>query len=136
MILTGRCYCGRVRYELAAAPLFRAQCHCREGQYFTGGHPHVGMAFPKAAFRYTQGEPKRFRRNDIPNAVTREFCPECGTHLLGLTPPLPDVVLIQPGTLDDPSQFGLPDIAVFTREKQSFHHVPDGIPTFETIPSQ
>ena len=39
------------------------------------------MVVPPEAFRYTKGAAKPFKRSDLDNAVTREFCPECGTHL-------------------------------------------------------
>jgi hypothetical protein len=92
------------------------------------------MGMPTAGFTYTKGSPKGFRRSDLANPVTREFCPDCGTHLLTKTPALPDAVLIKVGTLDDPSVFGGPQMVIFTIDKQSFHHVPEGVPTFERVP--
>ena len=64
----------------------------------------------EAEFRYTQGKPKGFRRSDLPNPVTREFCAECGTHVLTRAPGMPGVVLLKVGTLDDPSVFGKPQM--------------------------
>jgi hypothetical protein len=84
-------------------------------------------------FRYTKGTPRQFARSDIEGAVTREFCAECGTHLTTLRPRLPAVIL-KVGTLDDPSLFGTPQMAIFTVDKQAFHHIPDGLPTFERLP--
>ena len=88
----------------------------------------------EAGFTYTKGSPKAFRRKDLANPVTREFCPECGTHLLSRAPGVPGGVLIKVGTLDDPSLFGRPDMVIFTVDKQSFHHLPSGVPTFERVP--
>jgi hypothetical protein len=82
MAIEGGCYCGSVRYQADGEPLLSAQCHCRERQYLAGGSPNVFMAMPAAGFRYTQGSPKRSTRRDIDNPVTREFCGECGTHLV------------------------------------------------------
>jgi hypothetical protein len=44
------------------------------------------------------------------------------------------VIIIKVGTLDDPSLFGGPDLAIFTIDKQSFHQIPDGLPAFERRP--
>jgi hypothetical protein len=88
---------------------------------------------PPAGFRYTKGKPKQFSRRDLENAVTREFCGECGTHLVTRRPGLPAVIL-KAGTLDDPSVFGSPQMAIFTIDKQAFHHIPDGLPAFERLP--
>ena len=134
MKLEGRCYCGALRYRAEGEPLFKGQCHCRECQYISGGHPNAVMGMPAASFAYTQGAPKLFTRKDLDNPVTREFCAECGTHLLTRTARVPGAVLIKVGTLDEPSLFGAPQMVIFTIDKQSFHHLPDGVPTFERTP--
>jgi hypothetical protein len=41
--------------------------------------------------------------------------------------------IIKVGTLDDPSQF-TPQMAIQLLDKQSFHHVPDGVMTFDRMP--
>jgi hypothetical protein len=66
--------------------------------------------------------------------VTRQFCVRCGTHVLGTKPGSPGIVLIKVGTLDDPSVFGGPEMIVFTIDRQSFHHVPEGVAAFERVP--
>jgi len=134
MTLTGGCYCGAVRYEAQGEPLFKAQCHCRECQYLTGGQANVAMMMPAAGFRYVKGSPKTFKRSDIPVAGAREFCGACGTHLTGRPPQDARVVAIKVGTLDDPSVFGMPQAIVYTSEKQSFHVLPEGVRTFEKFP--
>ena len=41
MKLEGGCCCGAVRYVAEGDPVMRAQCHCRECQYVTGGAPNM-----------------------------------------------------------------------------------------------
>jgi hypothetical protein len=127
MALTGHCYCGELRYEAGGNPVFQGQCHCRECQYI------VVMALPEAAFKFTKGTPRGFRRSDLAKPVTREFCPNCGTHVTTRSPNMPGVVMVKVGTLDDPSVFE-PQMAIFTCDKQPFHQVPEGIPAFERTP--
>lgn len=134
MEISGRCYCGALAYRVKGDPLFKGQCHCRECQYISGGLPNIVMGMPEAGFAYTKGKAKQFRRRDLQDPVTREFCGECGTHILTRAPGVPGAVLLKPGTFDDPSVFGGPQLAIFTIDKQSFHHVPSGIPTFERVP--
>jgi hypothetical protein len=43
-------------------------------------------------------------------------------------------VLLKVGTLDDPKVFGTPQMAIYLVDKQPFHHVPEGVPTFERRP--
>jgi len=134
MKLIGGCYCGGLRYEATGDAIFKGQCHCRECQYISGGNPNVVMAMPESGFSYTKGSPKQYRRSDLAKPVTREFCAECGTHILAKTSALPGALVIKVGTFDDPSVFGSPQMAIFTVDKQSFHHVPEGVPTFERTP--
>ena len=135
MRIEGGCYCGKVRYVAEGTPAMKAQCHCRECQYISGGAPNMFLLMPSDGFRYTTGEPKQFTRSDIDSAVTREFCAECGTHLVTRRPGLPPVIL-KVGTLDDPSLFGNPQMAIFTIDKQSFHQIPEGLPAFERLPTR
>jgi hypothetical protein len=132
MKLEGRCYCGAVRYVAEGEPMMNGQCHCRECQYISGGSANVFMAMPADGFRYTAGQPRQFSRTDLERAVTREFCGECGTQLVTLVPGLP-AAIIKVGTLDDPSLF-TPQVAIYTVDKQAFHHIPAGMPAFERLP--
>jgi hypothetical protein len=133
MKLEGGCYCRAIRYVAEGEPVMKAQCHCRECQYITGGSPNVFIAMPTASFSYVQGTPKQFSRSDLERAVTREFCPDCGTHLVTRPQRMP-AVIVKVGTLDDPSMFGGPDMAIFTVDKQEFHQIRAGLPTFERLP--
>ena len=133
MKLEGGCYCGAVRYTAEGDPMLKAQCHCRECQYISGGAPNMFLLMPPDGFKYTKGTPKTFSRSDLEKPVTREFCAECGTHLLTRAPAF-GAVMLKVGTLDDPSVFGGPQLAIYTSEKQTFHHVPPGIQAFERFP--
>ncbi len=134
MNLEGGCYCGSIRYRTEGEALFKGQCHCRECQYIAGGAPNVIMGMPEAGFTYTKGSPAQYRRGDLENPVTREFCSECGTHLLAKSPSMPGALMLKVGTLDDPSVFGQPQMVIFTCDKQSFHQLPEGVPAFERTP--
>lgn len=135
MAIEGGCYCGALRYAAEGEPIFKGQCHCRECQYITGGHPNVAMGMPEAGFRYTRGTPKKFSRSDLANPVTREFCAECGTHIGTRAPSAPGIFILKVGTLDDPAIYEGPESAIFTIEKQSWHYIPSGIAAFERTPA-
>jgi len=135
MKLEGGCYCGKVRYVAEGEPMRKGQCHCRECQFITGGAPNMFVVMPSAGFAYTKGAPKQFTRSDLENPVTREFCPDCGTHL-ATRPPGRPVIVVKVGTLDDPKLYGGPQMAIFTIDKQPFHQIPDGLPSFERMPQR
>jgi hypothetical protein len=133
MKLEGGCYCGRLRYVAESEPVLRAQCHCRECQYISGGAPNLFMLMPPDGFRYVAGAPKTFARDDLEQPVTREFCENCGTHIATRRPGLP-MVILKIGTLDKPEFFGAAQMAVFTTDKQVFHAIPADIPAFDRLP--
>lgn len=134
MTVEGGCYCGALRYKAEGEPMMKAQCHCRECQYISGGAPNLFLAMPAAGFSYTKGTPKTFTRSDLERPVTREFCAQCGTHVVSRAPGFP-AAIIKVGTLDDPKVFEGPNLAIFTIDKQAFHQIPPGIPSFERLPS-
>jgi hypothetical protein len=133
MKTTGGCYCGAVRYEITGEAQASLQCHCRECQYISGGNPAALMIFPFESFQLTSGEMKQFRRSDLERPVTRHFCENCGTGIASETPSRPGSIVIKVGTLYDPSIFA-PAVAIFTCDKQDYHHIPEGIPAFDKRP--
>jgi hypothetical protein len=133
MKFEGGCYCHELRYVADGEPMMKAQCHCRECQYITGGSPNVFIAMPIASFSYTKGTPKKFTRSDLKSPATREFCANCGTHVVTRPPGFP-AVIVKVGTLDNPSQFSGPEMAIYTIDKQSFHRIPEGVKAFERLP--
>lgn len=135
MKFEGGCYCGNLRYLANGEPRLRGQCHCRECQYVSGGGPNYFMLMPVDGFSYTKGTPKKFTRTDLENAVTREFCADCGTHIATRRQDISDVVL-KIGTLDKPASYNRPQMAIFTVDKQPFHEIPDGLPSIEQMPSK
>ncbi len=133
MKIEGGCYCGEIRYHFEGDVATTMQCHCRECQYITGGNPNVFAMLPEAGFTYTQGEPHSFSRTDIDNAVTRYFCGNCGAAIGTKAPAAAGTMVVKVGTMDDAS-FYQPALAIFTKDAQSFHHIPDGMPAFEELP--
>ena len=46
-------------------------------------------------------------------------------------------MILKVGTFDDPAaMFGAPKMAIYTVDKQPFHQIPDGLPTFERLPKR
>jgi len=134
MKVTGHCYCGELQYEAEGEPVFKGQCHCRECQYTTGGGVNNVMAMPADGFRFTAGTPSTFKRPDLENGVTRSFCGNCGTQIVTEAPGLPGAVILRVGTLDDPSAYEGPQMAIYTCDAQPWHQIPEGVPAFDRAP--
>jgi hypothetical protein len=72
----------------------------------------------------------------LADSVAREFCSECGTHVAARTPHAPGIVIVKRGTLHDPAAFGNPQIAIFTCDRQPFHHIAESVQAFERVPGR
>jgi hypothetical protein len=88
---------------------------------------------PETTFSYVKGKASSFSRPDLENPVTRYFCPNCGTAIGTKAPGAPGAMVLKVGTLDDPAIFTA-SAAIFTKDSQSFHHIPDGVRGFEGLP--
>lgn len=133
--MEGGCYCGALRYEIDGDAVFKGECHCRECQHISGGGPNFFMGIPEAHFKYTKGTPAQFTRDDIPNAVTRDFCGKCGAPIMTKSPNAPGIVILKIGSLDDPAKdYGMPQMAIYMCDAQPFHTVPEGLPKFDKMP--
>jgi len=130
----GGCYCGAIRYHFAGKPRLKAECFCRACQHVSGGAANLFMIVGEEDFAWTAGTPATFTRDDLEDAVTRSFCSRCGTHMITTRPDFPGNVVLKIGTLDDPELFRGPKMAIFTGEKQTFHHTTPGVPAFEKMP--
>lgn len=133
MHIEGGCYCGAIRYQFDGEIAASLQCHCRECQYITGGNPNVLVVLPETGFSFTKGTPASFTREDLDNPVTRHFCGRCGTAIGTTSPNAPGSMILKVGTMDDPSFFK-PTVAIFTKDAQTFHHIPDDVASFEGRP--
>lgn len=58
---TGGCLCGRIRYEISAAPQLVYTCHCLDCQHLTGGAFSMAIVVSDAAFRLAGIAPRPLR---------------------------------------------------------------------------
>ena len=133
MLITGGCYCNKIRYESSGGLQASLQCHCRECQYITGGAPNNIIIVEKSGFSFTEGQPTSYQRSDLERPVTRFFCSKCGTGIGTETPTRPRSMIIKVGTLDNPKIY-TPTLAIFTIDKQPFHHIAEDVKQFERRP--
>ena len=129
----GRCYCGIIKYEIEEQAEAAFQCHCRECQYITGGNPNAVMVFSQEDFKFCKGNPSVFARSDLETPVNRYFCKNCGTAIGSISPSRPGSFIVKIGTLDNPGVFD-PKFAIFTCDIQDFHHIPEGLESFDKRP--
>ncbi|MFL6620208.1 MAG: GFA family protein [Povalibacter sp.] len=99
--ITGRCFCGAVRYESSAAPVAVRACWCRDCQYLAAGNASVNAIFRTDAMQITGQTAEYLSTAESGNIVRRRFCPQCGTHMFAHSSARTEVMVVRVGTLDD-----------------------------------
>ncbi len=120
--VTGRCYCGAVRFQFDQSPIAVRACWCRDCQYLSAGNFSVNAIFRVAGFRQT-GEVRDYVSTaDSGNSMRRSFCPACGTPLFSRASDRPDLMVVRVGALDD-REIGGPTATIWTASAPSWGHV-------------
>jgi hypothetical protein len=100
----GGCQCGAVRYRITANPLGVYNCHCRDCQRSSGATHSMSMPTRREHFEHISGEVSAFDKSADSGRVVRMLgCAVCGTKLWNEPLASPAMVVVKPGTLDDPS---------------------------------
>jgi hypothetical protein len=100
--LSGSCLCGAIRYTISAPVSELRACHCTHCQKASGAGGTVNAVVPSAAFRITQGTPKRYdARADSGRTLQRYFCGECGSPLYSQRATTPEIVVVRAGSFDN-----------------------------------
>jgi hypothetical protein len=132
--VTGRCFCGAVRFQFDRLPVATRACWCRDCQYLSSGNASINAIFKTEGFRFT-GEVKEYVSTaDSGNAVRRRFCPKCGTPLFSEVLSRSDIMVVRAGVLDDP-EIGRPASYIWTASAPSWAVVDQGMPNCEGQPA-
>jgi hypothetical protein len=128
----GGCDCGKVRYRLAAEPMFVHCCHCSWCQRESGSAFALNALIETAEVKLLQGQPVA---SQLPSASgkgqTVLRCPDCGitlwSHYAGAGRAM---AFVRVGTLDEP-RLCPPDVHIYTSTRLPWVQLPDGVPGFE-----
>jgi len=125
-MLSGGCFCGFVRYEIAAAPYSETCCHCSICRR-TSGAPFVAwFSVPLGDYRLVSGEPASFQSSDH---ATRTFCPRCGTPLSFRSRNSPSEIDVTTCSLDMPQALP-PRDHTYTSSRLGWVELADDLPSY------
>lgn len=123
---TGRCECGAVRFEIAAALVPPVACHCSQCRR-TSGHVWAGTLVADADLRIEGQAALLWYRSS--NMAQRGFCGTCGSSLFyrmdgeGKTS-------VGAGALDTPTGTRLAK-HIFVGDKADYYDIADGLPMLD-----
>jgi hypothetical protein len=84
-LLTGRCNCGGVRFEVTETPVSASWCHCNRCQRRTGSSASPQARLATGSFRILQGE-ELLNAWEPPDGFAKVFCSSCGSSLWSRSP--------------------------------------------------
>ena len=104
---TAGCLCGNVRLQARGRPYRVGLCHCLDCRKHTGSLFHASAIFPAEAVTVS-GETR--------SHAGREFCPTCGSSVLGRSG---DEVEVSLGAFDAPDRF-MPTYELWTVRREAW----------------
>ena len=133
--LTGGCLCGAVRYKVSADLIFSGKCYCEDcRKTSSSGHGSV-YAVPEQAVTMTGKLTEYTKNGGSGQAITRRFCPVCGSRISATAVVMPGVMMITASTLDDPEKY-VSQMSIFTSRAPSWDRPPSDTPSFAEMPPQ
>ena len=132
MNFEGGCVCGSVRYQLLARPLFIHACHCPHCQTSTGSAFTLTLVSEAGNVRILRGNPEVYDAFEGGSGQMYDInlCGECRTSLWACVHgQSTGLAYVRGGTLDETKELE-PAAHIFTRSKQAWVVIPDGVPQF------
>lgn len=97
LLITGQCYCGKIRFQATKPPKTVTYCHCRDCRRVTGAPLAAFAAFDEKTISFF---PNDGRKISINSGVIRTFCDACGSPITGRYDYILNTVYIGLGLLD------------------------------------
>jgi hypothetical protein len=126
-MLSGRCQCGAVRYEVADEFLYAENCHCSQCRAATGSafKPFAGIEREKLRITDGEGNLLVFGTDDLND--TR--CATCGSFLFSVVRNGGYVHVAMGSLVDAPTI--RPTEHIFVGSKAPWHEITDDLPQFD-----
>jgi hypothetical protein len=129
-VLSGSCFCGEVKFEVAGAPVAMGYCHCESCRHWSAGPVNAFSLWNPQSLKIIQGAPSIGTYNKTPISY-RKWCMKCGGHLFTEHPTL--------GLVDIYAAM-LPQLefepALHVNYQESVLRIDDGKPKMKDMPSE
>jgi hypothetical protein len=131
-VLTGRCLCEGIAYEITGelGPIFH--CHCSKCRRWHGAAFRSRATIKASQFRWTQGE-ALVARYQASEQVVKHFCSVCGANLISTYSNLPDKIGVPLGGLEQ-APTNAPEGHIFVNSKSPWFEITDDLPQHDAWP--
>ena len=133
-MISGRCECNRVQFEVNAEINDFSHCHCSQCRRLHGAAYATFAGVPRDAFEYTAGEAATKIYKSSPTH-DRVFCDNCGSNIMVALTEEPDIYYLCMGVVDgDPV---LPaGYHIFVGSKAPWHEIVDDLDKYDAAPPE
>jgi hypothetical protein len=127
-MLTGKCLCGAVQYEVADEFRYALNCHCSDCRRTTGSAFKALAGIERAKLAVTKGEGEILIFGD-PTAGHDLHCVKCGSLLYSVIRKGTFIHLAMGSLVDAPSV--RPSAHIFVGDKAPWFEITDSLPQYE-----
>lgn len=129
-MLSGRCECGQVRFEISKHDSDLGACHCSQCRRLSGHYwAAVGARMDSVRFLDDRG----LAWYTSSSFAKRGFCRNCGSSLYYRLNDS-DTIGVSAGSLDAPSELRL-RYHIFVADKGDYYDIHDTLPQFAAAPN-
>ena len=133
-MLTGRCLCGGVRFEINGNVGPVIYCHCSMCRCASGSSFATNASVLTEDFRILDGH-AMIKEYESSPGNRRAFCSKCGSPIYGTFVDIPTVRRVRLGTLDNVG--GVKPVAhIWTGSKSDWFEITDELEQFEQEPPE
>jgi hypothetical protein len=125
-VLSGRCFCGDVRFSVSGPEMSACFCYCESCQRAAGAPVVMWATYERSSFKVAHGDIQW--RTSSPG-VTRGHCPQCGSTITYENRRRDGEIDIAANCLDDPSTV-VPRMHIWTEDKQPWFEIGDDLPDY------
>lgn len=131
MSIVGGCFCGRVRYSIAAPLQAARSCHCSRCRKAFSGAGSAYAEVEPGTFTWVQGDDALVRYSSVQNWGLA-FCGTCGTTLCGIH--RDDVHGVTLGSVDGDPGVEI-QMHIFVGSRAPWDHIGGDAPQFDGAPT-
>jgi hypothetical protein len=128
--VTGQCFCGAVEVRVSGQPNAMGYCHCRSCRSWSAGPVNAFTLWSPDAVEVTKGQEHIATYAQTPMSE-RQYCTQCGGHLMTRHPPL-NMVDVYAATIPD-LKF---EPMVHVNYAETVLRIKDGLPKLKDFPAE
>lgn len=133
-MITGRCECKRVRYQVDGEITDFSHCHCGQCRRLHGAAFASFGGVARGEFSYLSGE-SDLSSYESSESHARIFCRNCGSNIMVDLVGEADILYLAMGTMDGHPECP-PGYHIYVGSKAPWYQISDQQPQFDTEPDE